>query len=122
MKKMRYSEIDRKISELEEALSGGRVTWTDRRGMHTGTWEAFRGAVFFCLVGRLEKINREDCPLVAFNMDQMMKLSEAQQLGLGTLLDWIGFPVYELVRLPDGRKVYEHRKGLVTLEGEYINE
>lgn len=51
-----------------------------------------------------------------------MKLSEAQQLGLGTLLDWIGFPVYELVRLPDGRKVYEHRKGLVTLEGEYINE
>ena len=32
MKKMRYSEIDRKISELEEALSGGRVTWTDRRG------------------------------------------------------------------------------------------
>lgn len=27
MKKMRYSEIDRKISELEEALSGGRVTW-----------------------------------------------------------------------------------------------
>lgn len=52
----------------------------------------------------------------------MMKLSEAQQLGLGTLLDWIGFPVYELVRLPDGRKVYEHRKGLVTLEGEYINE
>lgn len=51
-----------------------------------------------------------------------MKLSEAQQLGLGTLLDWIGFPVYELVRLPDDRKVYEHRKGLVTLEGEYINE
>ena len=47
------------------------------------------GGVFFCLVGRLEKINREDCPLVAFNMDQMMKLSEAQQLGLGTLLDWI---------------------------------
>lgn len=32
MKKMRYSEIDRKISELEEALSGGRVTWTDRHG------------------------------------------------------------------------------------------
>lgn len=80
------------------------------------------GPYFSVLVGRLEKINREDCPLVAFNMDQMMKLSEAQQLGLGTLLDWIGFPVYELVRLPDDRKVYEHRKGLVTLEGEYINE
>ena len=122
MKKMKYPEVDRKIAELEKALSGGRVTWTDRRGKHTGTWEAFRGSIFFCLLGRMEKMNREDCPLISFDMDQMSKLPEAQQLGLGTLLNWIGFPVYELVRLSDGREVYEHRKGFVTLEGENINE
>lgn len=122
MKRMRYSEIDRKIAELEEVLSDGTVTWRDRRGKHAGTWRAFGEAVFSCLPERRGDVSREDCPLIAFNMDQLLQLPEAQQLGLGTLLNRIGFPVYERVKLPDGREMYEHRKGLVTLEGEYTNE
>ena len=122
MKRTRHSELAQRIAKLEEALSGGTVTWTDRRGEHTGTWRAFGEAVFSCLPEHRGDMSREDCPLIAFNMDQLLRLPEVQQLGLGTLLNRIGFPVYERVKLPDGRRVYEHRKGLVTLEGEYTNE
>ena len=66
MKRMRYSEIDRKIAELEEVLSDGTVTWRDRRGKHAGTWRAFGEAVFSCLPERRGDVSREDCPLIAF--------------------------------------------------------
>lgn len=97
--------------EVLDRLKGGEITWTDITGTHTGTWEQFKGAVFFRLIGRLEPLNPEDCPLLEFDMGQLESLDTAAQMGLGVLLDWIGFPALE----PKG-DAWENRRGVVRLE------
>lgn len=97
--------------EVLDRLKGGEITWTDITGTHTGTWEQFKGAVFFRLIGRLEPLNPEDCPLLEFDMGQLESLDTATQMGLGVLLDWIGFPALE----PKG-DAWENRRGVVRLE------
>lgn len=101
------------MADLERRLSGARVTWTDRTGSHVGSWETFRGAVFFRLVGRMEPLNPEDCPLLEFDMGQLEGLDPAAQMGVGVLLRWIGFPAMEL----EG-DVWENRRGVVRLGSE----
>ena len=97
--------------EVLDRLKGGEITWTDLTGTHTGTWEQFKGAVFFRLIGRLEPLNPEDCPLLEFDMGQLESLDTATQMGLGVLLVWIGFPALE----PKG-DAWENRRGVVRLE------
>ena len=97
--------------EVLDRLKGGEITWTDITGTHTGTWEQFKGAVFFRLIGRLEPLNPEDCPLLEFDMGQLESLDTAAQMGLGVLLDWIGFPALELKG-----DAWENRRGVVRLE------
>ena len=103
-------KLDREFEVLDR-LKGGEITWTDLTGTHTGTWEEFKGAVFFRLIGRLEPLNPEDCPLLEFDMGQLESLDTAAQMGLGVLLDWIGFPALE----PKG-DAWENRRGVVRLE------
>lgn len=107
----RYAAIEAVIADLEQRLRGAQVKWVDRTGHHVGSWETFRGAVFFPLVGRMEPLNPEDCPLLAFDMDQLENLTQAAQMGLGVLLDWIGFPSLE-----QKGDTWENRRGLVRLE------
>ena len=107
----RYAALEPIIADLEQRLQGSRVKWTDKTGPHTGSWEAFRGAVFFHLIGRMEPMNPEDCPLLEFDMNQLEKLDTAAQMGVGVLLHWIGFPAME-----SKGNAWENRRGLVRLE------
>lgn len=107
----RYAALEPVIADLEQRLRGSRVKWTDKTGPHNGSWEAFRGAVFFPLIGRMEPMNPEDCPLLEFDMNQLEKLDTAAQMGMGVLFHWIGFPAMELKG-----NVWENRHGLVRLE------
>lgn len=107
----RYAALESVISDLEQSLRGAQVKWVDRTGHHVGSWETFRGAVFFPLVGRMEPLNPEDCPLLEFDMDQLENLTQAAQMGLGVLLDWIGFPAME-----KKGGVWENQRGVVRVE------
>lgn len=77
--------------EVLDRLKGGELTWTDLTGTHTGTWEQFKGAVLFRLIGRLEPLNEEDCPLVSVDMSQFNDLDDIIKCGICVLLRWIGF-------------------------------
>ena len=99
------------MADLEQRLRGAQVRWTDRTGHHVGSWETFRGAVFFPLIGRMEPLNPEDCPLLELDMGQLNSLDPAAQMGVGVLLRWIGFPAME----PKG-DTWENRRGVVRLE------
>ncbi len=83
-------KLDREFEVLDR-LKGGEITWTDLTGTHTGTWEEFKGAVFFRLIGRLEPLNKEDCPLVSFDMGQLDGLDDTVKGGIYVLLRWVGF-------------------------------
>ncbi len=107
----RYAALEAVIADLEQRLRGAQVKWTDRTGPHGGSWETFRGAVFFHLVGRMEPLNPEDCPLLEFDMTQLESLDPATQMGVGVLLRWIGFPAME-----KKGNVWENRRGVVRLE------
>lgn len=107
----RYAAVEKVVADLERRLRGERVQWVDRAGPHAGSWETFRGAVFFLLAGRTEPLNPEDCPLLEFDMDQLESLDPAAQGGVGVLLRWIGFPAMEMKG-----DVWENRRGLVRLE------
>ena len=107
----KYAALEAVIADLEQRLRGASVKWTDRTGPHAGSWETFRGAVFFPLIGRMEPLNPEDCPLLEFDMDQLESLDTAGQMGVGVLLRWIGFPAME-----KNGNVWENRRGVVRLE------
>ena len=107
----RYAALEAVIADLEQRLRGARVKWVDRTGPHAGSWETFRGTVFFPLIGRMEPLNPEDCPLLEFDMGQLESLTQAAQMGVGVLLDWIGFPALE-----QKGDVWENRRGVVRLE------
>ena len=107
----KYAALEAVIADLEQRLRGAQVKWVDRTGQHTGSWETFRGAVFFPLIGRMEPLNPEDCPLTLFDMDQLESLDPAAQMGVGVLLRWIGFPAME-----QKGDVWENRRGVVRLE------
>lgn len=107
----RYAAIEAVIADLEQRLREAQVKWVDRTGHHVGSWETFRGAVFFPLIGRMEPLNPEDCPLLEFDMGQLESLDTAAQMGLGVLLDWIGFPALE-----QKGDAWENRRGVVRLE------
>lgn len=77
--------------EVLDRLKGGEIAWTDITGTHAGTWEQFKGAVFFSLIGRLEPLNKEDCPLVSFDMGQLDELDDTVKRGVYVLLRWVGF-------------------------------
>lgn len=77
--------------EVLDRLKGGEITWTDLTGNHTGTWEEFKGAVFFRLIGRMEPLNKEDCPLVSLDEGQLDGLDDTVKKGIFILLRWIGF-------------------------------
>ena len=109
----RYAALEAVIADLEQRLRGAQVKWVDRTGHHVGNWETFRGSVFFPLIGRMEPLNQEDCPLLAFDMDQLESLTKAAQMGLGVLLDWIGFPALE-----QKGDTWENRRGIVRLNGD----
>ena len=94
----RYAAIEAVIADLEQRRRGAQVKWVDR-------------TVFFPLVGRMEPLNPEDCPLLEFDMDQLENLTQAAQMGLGVLLDWIGFPALE-----QKGDTWENRRGVVRLE------
>lgn len=111
-----YAEFARRITALEAVLHDLTVQWTDRLGEHVGTWETFRDAVFSPMVGRMESLSPEECPLVTFDMSQMNDLTTAQQMGLSVLLESIGFPALELVTLPDGQEVWQRKNEIVNLE------
>lgn len=49
--------------------------------------------------------------MLEFDMGQLESLDTAAQMGLGVLLDWIGFPALE----PKG-DAWENRRGVVRLE------
>lgn len=107
----RYAALEAVIADLEQRLRGARVKWVDRTGPHAGSWETFRGAVFFPLIGRMEPLNPEDCPLLEFDMGQLESLTPAAQMGVGVILEWIGFPAME-----QKGDTWENRRGLVRLE------
>ena len=77
--------------EVLDRLKGGEMTWTDTAGTHTGTWEQFKGAVFFRLIGRLEPLNKEDCPLEFIDLHQFDGLDDTVKRGVYVLLRWVGF-------------------------------
>ena len=77
--------------EVLDRLKGGEITWTDITGTHTGTWEQFKGAVFFRLIGRLEPLNKEDCPLESIDLHQFDGLDDTVKRGVYVLLRWVGF-------------------------------
>lgn len=83
-------KLDREFEVLDR-LKGGEITWTDLTGTHTGTWEEFKGAVFFRLIGRLEPLNKEDCPLESIDLHQFDGLDDTVKRGVYVLLRWVGF-------------------------------
>ena len=83
-------KLDREFEVLDR-LKGGEITWTDLTGTHTGTWEEFNGAVFFRLIGRLEPLNKEDCPLESIDLHQFDGLDDTVKRGVYVLLRWVGF-------------------------------
>lgn len=83
-------KLDREFEVLDR-LKGGEITWTDLTGTHTGTWEEFKGAVFFRLIGRLEPLNKADCPLESIDLQQFDGLDDTVKGGIYVLLRWIGF-------------------------------
>lgn len=83
-------KLDACIAVLDR-LKGGEITWADITGTHTGTWEEFKGTVFFRLIGRLEPLNKEDCPLESIDLHQFDGLNDTVKRGVYVLLRWVGF-------------------------------
>ena len=83
-------KLDREF-EVLDSLKGGEITWTDLTGTHTGTWEEFKGAVFFRQIGRLEPLNKEDCSLESIDLHQFDGLDDTVKRGVYGLLRWVGF-------------------------------